>query len=149
MELKHIERYLSLSTAKSIYIGSIRKQSRRAKAWRLRRYEIRTDATIVTFDPLSNEPTGLINASILSIQRGDVVNVDKSGSSDFSVSIGVALTLIEESNDPINVVFDSAQEAQDFCVGIARVSKSHDIRVCYTLRQTRNCLIISLLDVGT
>lgn len=124
-----IESYLLQSDAKVVVEGVLRKKSRDLKLWKSRQYEVRSDGILVTIHPHKRTPTDVFNVSYAIIKSGPIENVDNSGSSDFSTSSGVSLILDAVNCNNLDIVFDSNEDAENFCFAISSVSIAIDIYV--------------------
>lgn len=126
-----IESYLSTSDASTLQTGTLRKKSRDLKLWKIRKYSIRSDSTCITYNEKKNIPTDIINITCVRVKQGSNENLDKSGSTDFSETPGVCLVVDAVNYGNLEIVLDSAREAEEFVFAICSTAKAIDVSVSF------------------
>ena len=136
-----IESYLLASDAAILHKGTFRKKSRDFKLWKSRRFDIRDDGILLTYDQQKDIATDIVNITHVKISSGSIDNLDKSGSVDFSISLGVSIVIQAVNYDNMEVVFDSKLEAENFCSAILRASRAIDMMVLRYSSTYKHCNI--------
>jgi hypothetical protein len=124
-----IDSYLLMSDAKVVAEGVLRKKSRDLKLWKSRQYAIRSDGVLVTIHPTKNVATDIFNLAYVIIKKSSIENLDDSGSTDFSTTCGVPVVLDAVNSSNVDIVFDSKDEAEEFCFAAVTSSIAVDISV--------------------
>jgi hypothetical protein len=110
--------------------GEFRKKGSQVKSWKIRSYYIKEDGVLMYFDPVTKEPKGVIDITEVAITEGPQENLHTSGCSDFSLESGVSLilTIFSESRK-MEIVFDTLNDAQRFCLLVGYVATASNLLV--------------------
>jgi len=112
--------------------GKFRKRGNAIHTWHERRYEIRNDSLLVYYNA-TGDLRGYLQISHVDIQGGKNGHLDKSGFCDFGLEPenGVPMKIISMSEEPqrhLDVVFDLVEDAQKFCVLLNKGSNKNNIK---------------------
>ena len=107
------------------------------KSWKVRKYYIRRDGSLIYADPLGGAVKGTMSVKFIELYPGNERNVADSGCTVLTEGeCGFALDLhIIDDHRKLEVVFDSVTDAKHFVEHLNAVATSHNIKV------NRNCVM--------
>ena len=111
--------------------GNFRKKGANVKNWKVRKYIIKRDGTLLYLDPSNGALKGTLSCKIIELYRGNATNIDDSGCTvlaEDDTAFALDLHIIEGSRK-LEIVFDSVSDAKTFVEFLGIVSSSHNITV--------------------
>lgn len=130
--------------------GNFRKKGANVKNWKVRKYIIKRDGTLLYLDPSNGALKGTLSCKIIELYKGNPKNIDESGCTILTHNdTGFALDLhIIDGSRKLEVVFDSVSDAQTFVEFLRVVATSHNIPVCciYFLVIFHDCCVMVMVS---